>query len=451
MNDNMNYSEYNDGKKSIPWNRLFLSLVGIALVIIFVLLFLKFCNKESLTDQLLKAGKEYYEKYPLNLPAEVGQCYKIDVDQLASEDLLNIKDFSGCNKVASYVNVCYMESRNYHYSAILSCEKENTNYGLWKDGVEADILETSDVRFKFLGQQLNRGTKEYYVPKNVSTNAYYTVSPDTNYTNQEDEQTGYKWYIEQSTTTYWNNGQYSSTQPSGYPNKGESKIETKYTETKPNSASYRTIEEKTLYRYKVKARPYKWVCSIPGTNHQQISNTLCQLNTDGFTQFDGKSYYTCDGKTTVEDINQICQDYTEWSTEACETKVSTGVVCESKKGYTYTDTMWKWYKEGSEKRYYPSGSTDVTKENTYFITSPVAGAIKDNSTAKTVYRFYKIAKNGQNTNFEEWKDITDNYVQEEELIEEVNKLGYNVNSLIDIKRLEDIQYKIQMQYRNIEN
>ena len=63
MRRNENYVDYDNEKKPIPWNRLFLSLLGIVLVILLVLLFMKFCGKKSLQPDLLKAGKEYYEKY----------------------------------------------------------------------------------------------------------------------------------------------------------------------------------------------------------------------------------------------------------------------------------------------------------------------------------------------------------------------------------------------------
>ena len=82
MRRNENYVDYDNEKKPIPWNRLFLSLLGIVLVILLVLLFMKFCGKKSLQPDLLKAGKEYYEKNPSNLPNEVGSCNTVSLKQL---------------------------------------------------------------------------------------------------------------------------------------------------------------------------------------------------------------------------------------------------------------------------------------------------------------------------------------------------------------------------------
>lgn len=451
MNDNMNYSEYNDGRRPIPWNKLFLSLAGIALVIVLVLLFLKFCSKGSLADALLKGGKDYYAKHPSSLPQQVGECYQVSLEELKSDNLVQTKKFNDCDNQDSYVNVCYMESKNYHYSVNLTCDSEKTSYGLWNDGKESDLLDTSDVRFKFLGQTLNKGTKTYY-PKNETdaskVNNYYVTSPDSGYQEKEDEQTGYKWYTNQDTRIYWNSGAYSSTQPTYFYTKGESKTVTKASLTKPNEASYRTIEEKTLTRYKKVSYQFKWDCTsndpnVPGT--VLGSKIPCLMREDSMKEVKNY-YYTCDGVNEVA-MNTVCADYTEWSADACKTTSS--IKCESQAGYVYTDTMWKWYNNATLKVYYPSGSSDVNKENTYYVDAPITGAIKDETTKATVYKFYKLEENNETGNVEEWKDITNDYVTLKELIQSFNSAGYDVSNLDDINKIDNIRYQLKLQYRNL--
>lgn len=449
---NENYVDYDDERKSIPWNRLFLSLLGIVLVILLVLLFMKFCGKKSLQSDLLKAGKDYYAKYPSNLPDEVGTCYVVSLEQLEKENLIKAKDYQDCNSEDTYVKVCYLESKNYHYTAILACDSETTKFGMWKDGNESDLVaDKSDVRFRYIGEQLKLGTKYYYPGDNTDLDKvkeYYAASPKEGYTEKEDEQIGYKWYTEVTTNQFYNNGAYTSNQPNGYPNKGKSQTVTQYTFNQPATASYRKIENVTLYRSKIEARQYKWECisdEYPG--HTQVSTTLCALRDDSFTKLK-TAHYTCDGTNSVA-VGTICSDYTDWKEEKCETKKTTGLVCESQAGYKYTDTEWQWYKNGTGRKYYPSGSGTANGENTYYLESPTTGAIKDENTKQTVYKFFKLVDDKQNANVEEWVNVTGGYTTETDMITSFQKLGYDVQSLKDINNIEDIRYQLQLQYRNV--
>lgn len=452
MKRNENYVEYDNEKKDIPWNRLFLSLLGIVLVILLVLLFMKFCTKQSLRPDLLKAGKDYYEKHPSNLPTEIGTCQTVSLKQLEAENLIKTKKYQDCKNEDTYVKVCYLESKNYHYTPILSCNSEITRFDMWKDGTEKDIIaDKSDVRFRYMGEQLKLGTKYYYPGDNTNlenVKEYYAASPKEEYTEKEDEQVGYKWYTEETVNQFYNNGAYTSIQPSGYPNKGQSKLVTNYTFERPSQASYRTIENVTLYRSKVEARQYKWKCVNP--NHPGmyiISDTVCLLDTEGFTQMED-AQYTCDGVNSVE-RGTICSNFTDWTEEKCESKTSTGVVCESQAGYKYTDTQWKWYKNGTGRKYYPSGNGTADKENTYYLEAPVNGAIKDESTKQTVYKFYKLVEDTTTPNLEEWINISSGYVTESDLFTAFQRQGYNVQSFNDIQNINDIRYQIQLQYRNV--
>ena len=457
MNENIDYSEYNEEKNRIPWKRIFITLLILIIAVVIVLFVLKACQGGSLHDDLIKAGKEYYEKYPSSLPSTVGECYTVTLSTLKEEGLIKTKKYDTCDDISTYVNVCYLESRTYHYSAILSCTDENTDYGIWQDGTESDLTDKSDVRFKYLGEEKNSGTK-YYYPNNYTdptkVSEYYSTIPSSGYSGTEDEQTGYKWYKEVSTKDYWKNGEYSSTQPSGYPNKGDSKKITNYSESKPSSATYRTITDTTLYRSQNVTRPYVWTCVNPNNaNDVVVSEEPCS-GTHSKTK-DIK--FTCNGKDEVKlTADQIknkdfpsCGNWSEWTSTKCNASFTDGIKCENKKGYTYTDTTWKWYKTGTGRSYYPSGSSDASKENTYYINAPVSGAIKDESTKATVHKYYKLEQSETGATYEEWMPVTDGYVTLQELIETFRELNYDVNNLNDINQNEQIRYQYKLQYRNL--
>lgn len=450
MNDNLEYTEYNDEKNRIPWKRIFLTLLIFVAAFIIVILVLKACARPSLREDLIKAGKEYYEKYPNELPTEVAECYTINLEDLEKENLVKASNYSTCDERSTYVNVCYLESKTYHYSAVLDCENEKTNYGMWKDGNESDLTNKSDVRFRYLGEEKQTGVK-YYYPNNLTdsskTNEYYASIPNANYGGKEDEQTGYKWYTEKTVNSYWNNGSYSSTQPSGYPNKGESKTVTTFSETKPATATYRTIHDQEATTY-YKERYMSYIGGVVCYNAKgEASPTLVKCNDDYPTY--SHSIYTCDGTNPVP-INTVCKDWSGWTKNVCTPSALNGRKCESKQGFTYTDTMWKWYTNKTVRSYYPSGSSDANGESTYYVNQPVSGAIKDENSKSTVYKFYKLEKETTNTNYEEWLEVTNGYVALDELLSTFKTLNYEVNNLKDINKIEDIRYQYKLQYRNLE-
>ena len=453
MEENYSYTEYNEEKNRIPWLRIFISFLILIVGVIIVLLLLKACNKPVLKDDLIEAAKDYYEKYPEYLPIEVGVCYNVTLDELEKEGLIKISDYETCDKYNTYVTVCYLESKTYHYSANLDCEVEDTDYGIWQDGDESDLTDESDVRYTFLGEEMQTGEK-YYYPNDLTDPTkvieYYASIPKSGYSGTEDQQIGYKWYTQKTVNSYWNNGGYSSTQPEGYSTKGSSKTVTNYSTTKPSSASYRKITEVKLYRYEEVARPYKCKCAdpegkLPGAT---IATTICALRDDGYTK-PVDIYYTCDGTKQV-DRGTVCKKMSDWSSKACKSSTINGINCETQTGYQYTDTMWKWYNVTTQKSYYPSGSSDASKENTYYVSAPVSGAQKDESTQATVYKYYKIEKGTIGGSIEEWLPITNGYVTYDEMMEAFRTLGYDVYSLSDIDKIENIRYQYKMQYRELE-
>ena len=455
MNEKSQYPEYNEAKNRVPWLRILISFLILILAVIIVLLLLKACQKTSLREDLIDAAKEYYQRYPERLPSTVAECFVITLEQLENEGLIKSSDYDICDKETTYVNVCHMESGSYHYSAILECGEESTNYGVWKDGIETNINENSDIRFTFLGEERNLGTK-YYYPNDVTdineVKEYYATIPATNYTGKEDEQIGYKWYTEKTVNNYWNNGEYSSTQPSGYPNKGTSITKTNYSLDKPSSASYRIIEETTLYRTQKVAYPIGYIC--PSGNGVIVSSEPCDESVESPVLA-----FSCNGTdlidvTAEQIINRDfppCGEWSEWTTQECTTSFTGGIKCQSDDGYKYTDTMWKWYRKDNVKSYYPSGSATASGEKTYYVTMPTNGAKKDNSTQATVYKYYKLEQNTTaDTNYEEWVPITDGYVFLDEMLEAFRLSDYEVYSLADINRTDGIRYTYQMQYRDLE-
>ena len=399
MEDNWNYNEYNsynEQKNKIQWGKIILSIFVIIIIIIIILLLLKSCKKTSLKDDIITASHEYYEKYPRLLPSVPGECVMVTLGTLEDEGLIKNNKYETCDKDKTYVNVCYLENKNYHYAANLSCQNEYTNYGLWKDGNESLLTDNSDVRFLFQGEKQTLSNK-YFYPKDVKeedkVKEYYASKPNDDYTYMSEDEMGYKWYIEKGNKVYWNRGEYSSTQPSGYTKKGSSKEITNISETVPESASYRKISNITLYRTQNVARPYVYWCADKTDNNKvQAFDHPCS----GDFPRASVILFTCDGKTDAKQ-GTVCSEWTSWSTTSCSNSVSNGINCETKKGYKYTDTMWQWYKIAETKTYYPSGSTNESSEKTYYVEKPVDGAIKDETTRTKVNKYYKLVEEENGT------------------------------------------------------
>ena len=451
MNDNLNYTEYNEERNTVPWTRIIIAIVCLIVVIVAIILIFRGCSKSSLRDDLIKAGKEYYEAFPSSLPGEVGECKTVPLSTLQEEEIVGNFKYRTCDTTMTYVNVCHLENGSYHYSATVSCKKEKTDYGSWKEGHIANLSDKSDVRFLFVGEAKEKGNK-YYYPSDLTNSDevihYYSSIPSADYNLFEDESEGYKWYTESTNNTYWKNGSYSSTEPNGYPIKGSSKTETKLTITKPQTTSYRTIKDVTLYRYQTIAKPYQFICASKKGTGNIVSKTPCASLTNGYTEFVRMTYTCGDNKEVAQ--GTVCKDYTNWSKDKCSDSVADGIKCESSKGYEYTDTMWKWYKKDTTRKYYPSNAATPDKENTYFIEAPIEGVIKDAATKATVHKYYKLVnEEGTNTS-NEFKKLHADYVTFEELISTFKNLGYPVTGLSDIKQIEEIRYQYKMQYRNVE-
>ena len=470
MNNENVYDErydnsYEDTEKNrSPWLRIVFIILGIIVLVIIILLLLRACGNKNkdLTRDLLEAGKEHYRVDETLLPESVGECKNVTLGELLSENLITSpEDYEICDEIGTYVKVCKLESGKYHYVPILACGDQSNDFGPWTIGEETDItVDKSDVRFLFLGEQAKGGVKYYYPgdEKDASkVKEYYVASPKEGYDQKDNEATNAaKWYTEKtgSQSVYWNNGGYSSSQPSGYPYKGKSTTtEVKTSDTKPASAEYRKITTSTLYRTQSVAKPYAYRCWDKELKGEYYSSDIpCEKRNDQYTDT-VEIYYTCDGVSSVS-RGTVCGEWSNWSTNECKNNVLLGINCETKTSYSYVDTMWQWYKteNTTTRSYYPSGSATADGENVYYVTSPISGAIKDTSTVTTAYKFYKVVEetgtSGEQQNTM-WVSVTKDYVSMEELISTFQNLKYNVNTLKDIEDNKDIRYQIQLQYRDV--
>lgn len=453
----MGRNSFDNKDRKTPWGKIILFIL-ILFAIICVIYYFISKDGNIIENSLLKYSKEYYSSGDVLLPESAGECSIVTLATLESNGYVtNEKAFKDCSKNETYVKTCKLEGETYHYTPIYSCEKNKTTFGDWKVGVDRDLtIDKSNVRFSFLPQEYSTKDKNYY-PNNSNESSkikeYYVSAPNNQYTYKDSSVQASKWYTEETGTTYWNNGAYSSTQPNGFANKGNEKTVSYVSLTKPAITSYRTINQITLYRTKetVRAHEYGYICTTYDTSLGiVISNVPCDkrpAEDDYKLMLSDGMIYTCDGKTTAAK-DTICESKvtSDWSQNKCTS--SGNVICETSVGYQYIDKQWQWYNSGTYRRYYPSGATTSAGENTYYVSAPISGAIQDASTTTTAYKFYKLVDDKASTG--KWLNLSDDYLDEEELISLFRKNNYEVDSLKDILDNENINYSIKLEYANRE-
>lgn len=455
MQDSNYYRSDDMTERKNPLFKILFIVIAVLILIVIVLSLFNAFSGNALEKKLLKGGKEYYSENTSSLPKNVGECNTISLSYLVTEDYVsNAKQFGTCDESNTYVKVCKLSSEKYHYVPVLQCgTKLDTVFGDYKEGKESNLIEnSSDVRFSFKGAIYSSQTKVYY-PSNKTNekevSELYTIAPSNEYTYRgEAVSNAAKWYTQSTGTSYWDNGNYSSIAPSGYPNQGEEGTAiTKISLTTPATASYRVIKEQLLYRSRSVASPvpYSYLCFSRVLNFDMVSTIPCGLRTDTYTEYK-KINYTCDGTTTV-DKTAVCDssDWTSWSTNACTTEGTK--VCESQTGYVYTDRTWKWYVTGTYKSYYPSNSASAAGEKTYYTESPKAGYIKDESSITNAYKYYKLegSSDGKDGN---WINISDDYLDMNELFATFKTKGFDVDSLDDITSNDKLKYTVKLEYSN---
>lgn len=556
-NSRNSYEDENDPDNGEFIKRLLIALMLFAVIVIIILLLLKACakgnmnnNEPDLEGALLKAGKDYYSELVDELPSVKGTCTTVTLNVLRSLEYLG-NEYDECDGENTYVKVCLLNNGDYHYLPIMSCHSIKTDFGDYKKGTEEDLTkDKSDVMFTYKATYLDEAEtvygkteeywegevpyknyktvgsttyyryrdkeytwtlrKRYYYPGD-KTNAseigtYYAKYPANNYVNSTGKTTAYRYYT-LTDKTYYPNGAYGYelTAPNGYPYYDESE-----------SIAYVYYKQKTWTEQSkpILNSPTKmYVCKNPDKptfeffSYDECSTNANEKYNEGFTVTD-RIIYTCDaGITTVSSSSKCkicssgglksdgtsCGYYSDWSTPS-STKCDTSKkdICQS-----VTYIMKRWYK--AEKEYY--GNTSPTGQVPYYKEAPVAGAIKDESTATTVYKWYKLVDGGVTTEYSasapaqdalktdsyrwgewtkysttkpktisgtrqiekkaklkvkriisssesSWKDVSNTYLTEQELVKELQKLGYKVNTLEDVMLIGDVKITIQLNYRD---
>lgn len=455
MEDNSYYGSYEENERKNPLFKILFVVIAITAIIVIIILIARAFGGRKVEKQFLTAGKTYFDENSKNLPESVGECNTVTLSYLINEKIIkNTDNYDSCDDTATYIKVCKLESGDYHYTPVIKCgTKDDTVFGDYKEGKESDLTaDSSDLRFTYKGEVYSTQNKQYY-PGNKTNEKevteLYTSAPATDYTYKgEAVSNAAKWYTQSTGTSYWNNGSYSSTAPTGYPTQGiEGNAVTRISLTAPATASYRTIKQQLVYRTRSVSTPvaFQYLCYSRTLNYEMLSTTPCGVREDSYKEYKA-IYYTCDGTTKVEKSSSCAStDWSAWTTNACTT--SGTVECESKAGYIYTDRTWQWYVTGTYKSYYPSGSATAVGENTYYVDSPKAGYVKDSSTVTTAYRYYKLVNSDTtSTSDGEWVEISDKYVDLDELLKSFKDKGFEVTSLSDIKSNDKIRYKLKLEY-----
>lgn len=378
----------------------------------------------------------------------------------------------------------------------------------WKTEIPYSTYKTvSSITYYSYKDQMwiwNTISKTYYSRTGDKTNAnevadYYTSSPNSKYNLSDSKATAYKWYTEESTKKeyYMSNGAkaWSMTAPEGYPYKGTDSSDAKIVDVYRT----RTITENknALYYYRCKTSSSSDVYvdqQVPCSNSEG-KNTQNPAYT-----FTAKTFWNCPAGSYAESTTitegTLCHVYSEWSKVTTTSCGANSILCQHG-----TATFYAWYRlVGDGKRtYYPSGSSTASGENVYYVNSPVNGAIKDTSTAAAAYKWY-FKTEGQTSTYlsaspgagatktedtkysdwsewsatkpasqsyrtiqskikiklrqilgttdDDWSDLSDDYLTEEELIGAFVKAGYEVESLTDITNNGTIRYKVKMYIRN---
>lgn len=505
-------SYYNDRAEERNWPRIVLIILGTIIVALIILLLIKGCTKNNqkgdIERDLLEAGKEYYNIDITLLPQATGECETVTLGTLLEENLLTKpENYGDCNKEKTYVKVCKLESGKNHYLPVLQCGSTlaDDNFEGWKDGTENDlVIDKSDVRFTFLGEKLeidednldkeeeawldeltgvnyqtisstkyyryrdlmwkwNTTSKEYY---SKDSSVYFASAPDSDYANAEGTTTGWKWYKTVSNGKVWQ--------------KTSDPIETK-------ASLLRHICYNGTIKQSDTACGEGWSSYKQGNGYICVQGQFGAFNSECSTKgADWKEYgrqYSCDGTNIVAE-GTVCSPTCPTGTTLNSAKTECGNMVES-----------------TTRKYYPSNSANANEEKNYYLTAPITGAIKDDSTATNVSKYFKtiisttdkyystapstgatkvgdgvwgnwteyqttqpkayantrqietrtkvVYKKVNNTsNLDNWVAISDEYLSENDLIAKFQSLGYEVDTLEDIESANDLRYKVKLQYRN---
>lgn len=366
----------------------------------------------------------------------------------------------------------------------------------WQDEVPYDAFKTNKVTtyYKYRDKQYiwNLNEKRYFPDNKTSASAvkeYYVSSPASGYTNKDSgTSNAYKYY--ENVKDYWNNGAYKMSSPGG----GYT-----YKDSGVNVTAYRTRNWIKLADVQVSKASIRYLCGKADEQIEKIMLNPCSEQEDGFTISRG-SYYTCSGtdrvsvgttcytcpkgKGSLRSDRSSCGNYTAYGSYTATKCDTSSDLCDSTTRSTY-----KWYKYRKEY------------SNAFYTSAPASGYLRDSSTRTTAYKWYKLVKVGETTttNYaapnalatytgrtswgpwtsysvtkpvgnintevetknqvevqkvkgktkDKWKDLSEDYVSEKELIRLFKKQDIDVDSLEDIMTKNgEAKYKVKMYYRN---
>ena len=505
--------------------------------------------KIDYVSSLLAAGKKYYINNKNEYPASPGECSQVTLQTLIMGGLLSSEDFKQCNSVNTYVRVCMLENQTLQYTPWFACNDKlsSEEYGEKVEGSLSSIVPDSTyVEFIFLPQTLQNTQEQlgnveevwkddikytsyktleqitYYRYRdelfrwNVTSKLYYTTTgdksdassvkeyfvspPSGRYTYSDSKTTeAYKWYTTTSKKEYarTSSGDKAlSTKPIGDYNMNEGGIIYTMHKTRTVTGS----RAPTLY----------YACATSTTSPYRIFQPeACPSKENPSYKYQMDKFYSCADPTSASDSvlgqrvneNDKCVKYSDWS-------VATYGACPSGKSDTCIEvsaTFYYWYKmvDNGDRTYYPSGASTANGERVYYTSAPTDGAIKDQATRATAYKWYKQdttttsnytavaprgyinasktgdskwsdwsnwsksnpkTSDGRNRQIEskvkiklqeiksvastDWVDLSVDYMSEDQMIRVLQNKGYNIGTLKDINNNGEIRYQMKMLVRN---
>ena len=325
----------------------------------------------------------------------------------------------------------------------------------------------------------------------------YVSAPNSVYKNKGEKTTAYKWYTSTGTKDYYkkNGSKYPSmTAVEGYPYRDPQGIDVTRYRTRTVTGTY---SPDMYYVCATSASGTKWIYQKAkcGTTNNPQYNYTREIIYSCATEANGSLV-----RANAVSQNSVCKKYSEWSSPTstkCDTTKTD--ICQSA-----TVTFYYWYRLIDEvRKYFPSNSTNASKEKVYYTSAPVSGAVKDESTKTTAYKWYKEvtststkytalppsgyskankssdykwtdwsdwdkkdpkAKDGRDrvietktkiklqeikgTTTDGWQNLSTDYLSEENLIKLFKQKGYDVKTLEDITNNGQIKYQLITYVRN---